>query len=102
MLYPQLNSSTTKLELDKVKTFFEGRGNLIFTISDGEISNWDEIKDEFVKDALKHHYFHLQVGNENETTEYMRKKGLKVEEIKNAQDLAQKTIDLTDKSLRGS
>ena len=98
-LTPQFGT-TTNLDLGKIREFFEGRDNLIFTISDGQIFNWENIKDEFIKNATKHHYFHLQIGGENETTQAMKDNGLRVEYITDAQDLANKTIDLTDKLLR--
>lgn len=100
-LNPQFSDSTN-IDFEKIESFFEGRNNLIFTISDGMISNWNKIKEEFINSALKHQYFHLQIGDENQTSKEMRQAGLKVERIKNVQDLASKTIDLTDKLLRSS
>ncbi|MDD5192575.1 MAG: hypothetical protein PHH54_01565 [Candidatus Nanoarchaeia archaeon] len=97
-LAPQFG--TTKIELDKINHFFEGRDSLIFTLSDGGISNWDSIKDDFIKNAKKHQYFHLQIGHSNGTTEDLEQAGLYVDYIRNAEDLAGKTIDLTDKLFR--
>ena len=97
-LSPQFGG--TSIELDKINHFFEGRDNLIFTISDGEISNWDSIKNKFIENAKKHQYFHLQVGHSNDTTEDLEQAGLYVGYIRNAGDLANKTIDLTDKLFR--
>jgi len=74
---------------------------LVFTISDGEIHNWDDIKGEFIKEAKKHHYFHLQIGPKNKTSKELEKAGIYVEYVKNAQDLATKVIDLTDNLYRG-
>ncbi|MBN2459902.1 hypothetical protein JXB28_06480 [Candidatus Woesearchaeota archaeon] len=91
----------TNLNLDEVTQMFRGEKMLVFTVSDGEISNWESIKGEFLKYAKKHHYFHLQIGNPNSVTNEMEKAGLHVEYIKSAQDLATKTIDLTDRLYRG-
>ena len=99
-LYPQFHA--TNLDLNEIKHFFEGRDNLIFTISDGSIDNWDSIKDDFIKNAQKHQYFHLQIGQENSTTEDLRNAGLYVEPVMGDEDLARKTIDLTDRLLRKS
>ena len=97
-LRPQFGD--TYIELDKIKKLFKNKGMLIFTVSDGEIFNWEKIKDEFIKYAKQHYYFHLQIGKKNKTTEDLEKAGLKVEYIKNARDLATKVIDLTDKLYR--
>ena len=92
-LQPQFGNTT--LDLEKVRNMFKNHGMLVFTITDGEISNWQSIKEEFIKLAKQHHYFHLQIGNANQTTKYLEKAGLKVEYITNAKDLATKVIDLT-------
>ena len=44
---------------------FEGEGSLVYTISDGNIGNWSEIRDEFIEGARRHNYFHLQVSKGN-------------------------------------
>jgi len=90
----------TRLNLEKTKKMLYGKGNLIFTISDGEIGNWDEIKEEFIGDAKRHKYFHLQIGRKNKTCQDLEKAGLRVEYIRNAKDLAEKVIDLTDQVYR--
>lgn len=99
-LSPQFGNTT--LDLDKVSQFFEGRGNLIFSISDGDIHNWGDIKDEYLEQAGKHYYFHLQIGPETPTSKDLKKAGFYVYPVLGNNDLADKTIDLTDKILRGS
>lgn len=99
-LKPQFGD--TYLNMSKIKSLFKGTGNLVFTISDGKIANWDEISNEFIKIAKEHNYFHLQIGGKNGTSKELEKAGLKVEYIKSAQDLANRVIDLTDKMYRGS
>lgn len=91
----------TSIDLDKIKKTFKGREMLMFTISDGEIDNWDEIKDEFIKNAKMHHYFHLQIGSHNKMSRNLKSEGIYVETIKNAKDLATKVIDLTNSIYRG-
>lgn len=91
----------TNLNLDYVKHMFSGRDNLIFTISDGAIQNWSDISQEFIAGAKRNHYFHLQIGSANETTEGLAKAGLKVEYVLKGNDLVNRTINLTDRLLRG-
>lgn len=91
----------TALDLDKVKEFFKYKDMIIFTISDGGLSNWHNIKDEFIKDAKKHYYFHLQIGAKSNMAQDLEKAGLKVVQVSSAKDLASTVIDLTDKLYRG-
>ncbi len=99
-LNPQF-SNQTRIEKSKVKDLFSKRDMLLFTISDGQIQNWDDIREDFIAGAKQQKYFHLQIGDENETTEDLRKAGLHVTPIKNANDIASTVIDLTDKLYRG-
>jgi len=97
-LTPQFKS--TSLEMSYIKHFFEGSDNLIFTISDGDIGNWSSIKDEFILNAKKHNYFHIQIGKDNSTTQDLEKAGLHVVKVMGNEDLAQRVIDLSDKMFR--
>lgn len=98
-LNPQFGN--TYLDINKVKKSLQGNEMLVFTISDGEIANWSSIREQFIKYAKQNHYFHLQIGQNNETTEDLKNAGLFVEHINDAKDLATKVIDLTDKLYRG-
>jgi len=96
--------SSTILDLDKIKTFFEGEGNLVYTIGDGEIQNWRDIREEFIRNAGKHNYVHLHMGTEegNQTVQDLRKANLEVVVAQNGKGIPQRVIDLTDKIIRGS
>lgn len=91
----------TYIDMGKIKGLFRNRNMLVFTISDGEIMNWGGMRDEFIRLARQHHYFHLQIGPANEFTKDLKDSGMHVEYIRKASDLATKVIDLTDKLYRG-
>lgn len=97
-LKPQFGS--THLNLGTVQRMFRNDGMLIFTISDGDIDNWGSIKNDFIKMAKRHYYFHLQIGCKNSTTSDMERAGLKVAEVTGTKDLATTVIDLTDRLYR--
>ncbi|MFH0798058.1 MAG: hypothetical protein V1906_01460 [Candidatus Woesearchaeota archaeon] len=97
-LHPQ--GGGTAIELGNIRRMFRNRDMLIFTISDGDIANWPGIKEEFIREASKHHYFHLQIGSANTVTKDLEQAGLYVEYIQNATDLSTKVIDLTDNLYR--
>ena len=99
-LTPQFQG--TKIEPEKIRDMFRGEGNLIYTISDGEIENWSSIRNEFIKKAKEHSYFHLQIGSGNEMTKDLGRNGMNVVEIHDANDLANKVIEITDENFRGA
>jgi len=97
-LQPQFGS--TKIDSEKIRDIFAGNGSLVYTISDGEIENWRDIKEEFMRQARNHYYFHMQIGAESEVARELRKKGFNVFEVHGTQDLADKVIEVTDNAYR--
>src|SRR3989344_432245 len=91
----------TWLDFEKIKKMFSGRDMLMFTISDGDIQNWEDIKDNFLKYAGRHHYFHLQIGAENSMSLDLENAGFLVRYVRGNGDLANIVINLTDKLYRG-
>jgi hypothetical protein len=89
----------TYLNGRRVQEIFQGQGNLVFTISDGEIQNWSDVKESFLEGAKKNHYFHFQIGEDSTASLDMRADNLHVELCRGHKDLASKVIDLT-KSIR--
>ena len=86
---------STNIDKSKAEKIFEGRDNLIFTISDGEIQNWDDLRDVIIDGALRNNYFHLQIGKQSHASKDMKKNGVLVVPVLRYSDLAQTTIDLT-------
>ena len=91
----------TEIDESKISEIFSEQGNLIWTISDGDVQNWSDIRNDFIGAAKRHCYFHLQIGDETEMSRELREKGFKVVIIKRAADLAQKVIDVTGSVYRG-
>ncbi len=87
----------TKLYEETVNEMFKGRDALIYTISDGFIDTWNDIREEFIKKAKRHHYFHIQIGDGNDFTEDLENAGLDVYYVKGDEDLANLVVDLTKK-----
>jgi hypothetical protein len=101
LLHPKFES-TTNLNFDKVKSFFEGEGNLLYTFSDGALSNWDSIKEDFISNAKKHSYVHFHMGTPNSMTKDLKKEGLEVIIAKDGEGIPAQIVDLTDKIVRGT
>ena len=90
-LKPQFGG--TSLDLDKVRDMF-GRGQLVFTISDGDMNNWYKIREEFIERAKQNHYFHFQIGGKTQMTADLEAAGIHVE-YDDGSTLGTKIIDLT-------
>jgi len=92
-LEPQFGS--TYIQKEDIDYLFEGNGNLIVMMSDGEISNWDEwyrnpemendkkikkpgikFSEAFIEGAKKHYFAYLQFGAPNKVSESIKKAGL--------------------------
>lgn len=101
LLAPKFEDSTN-LNFDKIKNLFKGSGNLIYTIGDGKIMNWDSIRDNFIEDARKHSYVHLHMGTANAMTNDLKNAGFEVVIAENGKGITKKIIDLTDKIFRGA
>lgn len=99
LLSPVFQGSTN-LDLKKISDFFKGKDNLIYTASDGEISNWQDIKDDYMKMAKNHFYVHLHMGPKNQMTKDLEENNLKVVYAKDGKGIVSKVIDLTDKLFR--
>ena len=92
----------TVIEPQKVNDIFAGNQRaLIYTISDGEIENWEDIKTDFLSGAKNHSYFHMQIGPDTEMSQDLKGADFEVVSIRRVEDLAQKVIDVTDSIYRG-
>jgi len=93
LLSPQFGE--TYLDIQKIEQMFSGEKSVFFTISDGEMSNWDAVGDAFIRCAKEHYYFHLQIGPDSVATKSLRKAKLPVYMIRTGQELEQIAINLT-------
>lgn len=90
----------TKLNEAKINEAFIGKNTFIATISDGEISNWNSVSEQFLKGVSDNYYVHLQLGAKNKMCEDIEKHKGHVEVIRTAEELKGRTIRLADKFYR--
>lgn len=100
LLKPKFEGNT-QIDLSKIKSFFSGEGNLIYTIGDGEIRNWSSIKGDFISGAKNHAYVHLHMGKDNSMTKDLQNANLEVIIAQDGKGIVDKVINLTDKIFRG-
>lgn len=99
LLNPTFEDSTS-IDINAINSFFKGRGNLLYTISDGQIQNWSEIRKDYMNLAKNHCYIHLHMGVPNPMTKDLEKNKLNVIYGKDGKGITEKVIDLTDKIFR--
>lgn len=84
----------TKMSPEKLRKVFEGKDALILTFSDGEIGNWDNVEEVFVKGAENNHCAHIQIGKPSIASRAMEKMGIVVAYVMKYEDTAKITLDL--------
>lgn len=98
-LQPEFGGTTmSEKYLDE---FFAGKGSLLYTISDGDVANWAQIKNKFIKLAKKHLYFHMQVGSETQMYRDLKSAGLTAV-LDDGTNSAKTLIDLTQIQVYGA
>ena len=96
-------SGNTSLDLAKVMESMRGRQNALFSmISDGEIANWQQIKDEFIALAKRNQFFMIQIGRDSRASADIRAAGLPVHTVASHKDFVALAIDLTVQRYRAA
>jgi len=86
----------TYLDMGVVEREVQGKDNLVFTISDGDFDNWEEIQKRFLAFARNQKaFFHLQIGREGSCVQDMKARGVQVVPVLRSADLENILIDLT-------
>ncbi len=96
-------SGGTRLDMQKVLEYFKGRSGAVFPmISDGEILNWDIIKDEFIALARRNQFFMIQIGRPSIASRDLEAAGLLVKYVRSHEDIVRLAIDLTAERYYGA
>lgn len=83
----------TVLDVDAV--FQKGKNkSLLFSLSDGDIQNWGDIQEDFIRKAKENYYFHFQIGQPTQMSQDLQNAGLPVF-YDDGRTVAKKVIDLT-------
>lgn len=90
-LSPQFGSTYLDPEVVFAKTRMK---SLTFSITDGDVQNWSEIKEKYLQAAKKHFYFHIQVGRETTMSQDLQQAGIPVI-FDTGKNLGKIVIDLT-------
>ena len=99
----------TLLFKEGIDSVFLGSGNLVYTMGDGEVANWNQklrenreskeldstTKEYFSEKAKNHYYFHLHFGVPNQFTRDLEIQGLPVFYMTDGDEFVRRAIDLT-------
>ncbi len=94
ILNPVFGGSTS-LDVDVLAKNARESGSILMTISDGEIWNWDSVKNDFKRIISDKHYVHFQIGSDTKTTKDLESYGATVIRINDASEMPKKAIDIT-------
>ena len=82
---PQFQGTT--MSKKAVAEIFKGHGALIFTESDGQIQNWSDVRDDVLRGAKNHYYFHIQIGPHTTMSQELLDEGIPVYTVRGDTDL---------------
>ena len=87
----------TAIDIRKVVEVMRGNNNAVMSlISDGNIGNWDSVREEFISLAKRNQFFMIPIGMESNASIDLRSAGLHVEQpVTSASQIVKMAIDLT-------
>ena len=93
----------TSLDMKKIMNVMRGKKNAVIgLITDGEIDNWDSIKDEFIRLAKKNQFFMIQIGGKSKAYNDLAEAGCEVKQVNSYEEIVQLAIDLTTQKYYGA
>ncbi len=85
----------TQMNSAALDELMSGSKSVFFTVSDGEVQNWDDVKKDFINRAKEHYFFHIQIGPATKMTQDLKRAGLPVYSVRTGDELERMAIDLT-------
>ena len=95
LLTPQFKG--TAIDINAIRSV-SSRDGILFTISDGIVYNWKDIKAEFKNIVKIHQFFHIQIGPKSDMSKDLEKMGFKVYHVNTGKELASLMVDLTSEA----
>jgi len=92
-LTPQFGG--TEIDIEVLREQLSHEASLVIILSDGEIYNWEKIKDEMEEIVEPHYVSFIQIGKETKVGRDMQKYGVGVVTVKRKEDISQLMVDLT-------
>ncbi|MBI2671839.1 hypothetical protein HYX16_02805 [Candidatus Woesearchaeota archaeon] len=90
----------TRIDAKTLLNALKGKESFVLSISDGEISNWDESKKEFEKLAKDNYFAHIQIGGKNRFTQDLETAGFPVSYVSNGDELSKLMVNVAQNTYR--
>ena len=97
-LSPEFGS--TRLDAKTLLDALKGRESFVLSLSDGEIADWDQSKEDFYKLAGNNYFAHIQLGNRNEFTNDLESKKFPVFYVNNGDELSKLMVNVATDTYR--
>ena len=94
ILEPVFGGSTSIDTAILARSAYES-GSVLMTISDGDIQNWNNVKNDFKRIIADKFYVHFQIGSDTQTTKDLESWGATVVKISDAAEMPKRAIDIT-------
>ena len=92
-LAPEFNN--TYLDVNILEKALTGRESFVLSISDGDIANWKQ-KKENIKNLAESNYFaHIQLGSKTEFSQYLESINVPVFSVNSGEDLSKLMVNIT-------
>ena len=91
---------TTLLNTGILEQSLQGRESFVISISDGNISNWDNEKEKFRELFQNNYYTHIQLGDESNFSQDLKSWGIPVFYVSSGDDLSKLMVDITKNTYR--
>ncbi len=85
--HPPSEYEGTNLDIERIRTNCVGKPKVFITMSDGEVANWPEHQEEFLKLIAPHKYVHIQIGQESAMSKTLRENKRRVYSVTQGKDL---------------
>ena len=97
-LSPEFGS--TRLDAKILLDALKGRESFVLSLSDGEVENWNQAREEFRMLAKDNYFAHIQIGNKNEFTQDLESQGLPVFYVSSGDDFSKLMVNIATDTYR--
>ena len=97
-LSPEFGS--TRLDAQTLVNALQGRESFVLSISDGEIENWNNVKEKFEKLARENYFAHIQIGSENQFTRDLESQQFPVCYVHSGDELSRLMVNVATDTYR--
>jgi len=85
----------TKINVSTLVDALRGKESFVLSLSDGQIQNWDQVKQEFGQLAARNYFAHIQIGQPNQFTHDLESNKLPVFYVASGEELSKLMVKIS-------